>query len=314
MARPAKRTVDYFPHIATSGKTIFILETNFGNDGYAFWFKLLELLATTDGHVYDCRNSAHWQFLLAKTRVDEVTANKILNLLSDLEAIDDDLWKEKVIWSDNFVENIADVYKNRRNKAPAKPDLKSFYKDKPSDETVSTDDNSFQKSLPDVSTEENTQTKLNKTKLDNTKVESNKETNNDVNAHRFYQQNFGVASAHIIQDLQMWIEDLSEEVVILALTKAIEKNAPYSYAKAIMKNWAVKDIKTVESAEAESLSNAKQKNTFNKPANRKETLPDWATQEPAEKDELVDEDKQKEFEERLARIRAKRKGVANENT
>ena len=46
-----------------------------------------------------------------------------------------------------------------------------------------------------------------------------------------------------------------------------------------------------------------------KPSNRKENLPDWATQEPTEKDELVDEDKQKEFEERLARIRAKRKGA-----
>ena len=46
MARPAKTSVDYFPHMAHSGKTIAILEARWGNDGYAFWFKLLELLGT----------------------------------------------------------------------------------------------------------------------------------------------------------------------------------------------------------------------------------------------------------------------------
>lgn len=44
MARPTKTSVDYFPHMTHSGKTIAILEARWGNDGYAFWFKLLELL------------------------------------------------------------------------------------------------------------------------------------------------------------------------------------------------------------------------------------------------------------------------------
>lgn len=44
MARPKKQTVDYFPHFVKGGRTIFILENKFGNDGYAFWFKLLEIL------------------------------------------------------------------------------------------------------------------------------------------------------------------------------------------------------------------------------------------------------------------------------
>ena len=40
MARPIKAGVDYFPHDtdAASRKTIFTLESIFGNDGYAFWF------------------------------------------------------------------------------------------------------------------------------------------------------------------------------------------------------------------------------------------------------------------------------------
>ena len=47
MARPKKQTVDYFPHIIKQGKTMTILENRFGNDGYAFWFKLLEILGST---------------------------------------------------------------------------------------------------------------------------------------------------------------------------------------------------------------------------------------------------------------------------
>lgn len=129
MGRPKKNTVDYFPHKCDSGKTIFILEQKFGNDGYAFWFKLLELLGKTENHVYDCRNPDDFEFLQAKTRLSEETTNKILDLLSDLKAIDRDLWKIKVIWVQNFVNNLSALYSNRRVELPSKPD---FYKYKSS--------------------------------------------------------------------------------------------------------------------------------------------------------------------------------------
>ena len=49
MSRPRKAVVDYFPHYVNHGKTLFILEQKYGNDGYAFWFKLLEMLGGSDG-------------------------------------------------------------------------------------------------------------------------------------------------------------------------------------------------------------------------------------------------------------------------
>jgi hypothetical protein len=52
MARPTKQTVDYFPHDCHHGQTIYILEKRFGNDGYAFWFNLLELLGSSEGALY----------------------------------------------------------------------------------------------------------------------------------------------------------------------------------------------------------------------------------------------------------------------
>ena len=165
MARPRKQTVDYFPHDAgaSNGKTLYIIESKYGNDGYAFWFKLLERLASTPGHVYDCRNPAAWEFLLAKTHVSEDIGLSILSLLAELDAIDSELWAEKVIWVQHLVDNVADVYANRKCLLPQKP---SFYGGKLSQAEVSTTDNP---SGDGVSMNRNPQSKLKETKGNKTK-------------------------------------------------------------------------------------------------------------------------------------------------
>lgn len=123
MARPLKQTVDYFPHdtAAGNGRTLYIVQSKYGNDGYAFWFKLLELLGRSEGHVYDYNNPADWEYLLAKTNVSEDTANSILQTLIDLDAIDVELAKSKVIWCQHFVDNIADAYSRRQADLPVRP-------------------------------------------------------------------------------------------------------------------------------------------------------------------------------------------------
>ncbi len=121
MARPIKQTIDYFPHSVNHGKTLLIVENEFGNDGYAFLFKLFELLCVSDNQVYDYNNPASWKLLLAKTHVYEDTAINILQLLADLEAIDAGLHRNKIIWSQNLVDNLELVYKRRATGIPEKP-------------------------------------------------------------------------------------------------------------------------------------------------------------------------------------------------
>jgi hypothetical protein len=122
MARPEKRKVDYFPHQIKNGKTLFVLESEFGNNGYAFWFKLLEILGQSDNHYYDCNEPGGKRFLVAKVKIDEEIVDKMLEILYDLKAIDQELWREhKIIWSQNFVDNVADVYKRRNCEIPLKP-------------------------------------------------------------------------------------------------------------------------------------------------------------------------------------------------
>lgn len=122
MGRARKQTAEYFPHFVASGRTMFVLETNWGNDGYAFWYKLLELLCSSDGHMYDCSEAANRMYLTAKTRVPEEKAKEILDTLAEMGKIDPELWKErKIIWCQHLVDNLGVMYSKRTSPTPKKP-------------------------------------------------------------------------------------------------------------------------------------------------------------------------------------------------
>ena len=114
-------------------------------------------------------------------------------------------------------------------------------------------------------------------------------------------------SEFITQDLEHWINDLSVEVVILALQKAVEKNAQYSYAKGIMKSWANKGIKTLEAAEAESLGNIRQKQNQWRQQPKKEIVPPWAESNAPFAETPPDADQQRAIQERIARLKTSQK-------
>jgi len=123
MTRAQKDVVSYFPHDANAGSsdTLTILQSRYGNNGYAAWFKLLEKIASSEGHYIDCRSPIKWQLLVSYLGLDEITTINMLNLLAEIKAIDNDLWGLRVIWCQNLVNNVTDVYKNRGRGNPKKP-------------------------------------------------------------------------------------------------------------------------------------------------------------------------------------------------
>jgi len=163
VARPHKQTVDYFPHDtdASEGKTLTIIQAKYGNDGYALWFKLLQLLGKSSGHYFDFNNPADWEFLLAKTHQKSTESLKaILETLVLLGAIDAELYKNGIIWCQKFVNGISDAYERTINGAPKRPDLPVNVEN----EGVSVSNNSEK-------TTKTPQTKLKETKLNNIKPE-----------------------------------------------------------------------------------------------------------------------------------------------
>lgn len=155
MGRNAKQTVDYFPHFVADGKTKRILSRYWGNDGYAFWFKMLELLCSEDGHFLDLSCPIEWEDFLAYVNVEHEIALNILAKLAELEKIDYELWHHnKIVWCQSLVENLQPVYGKRVISVPEKPTSNVF----PSRKC----------NIDDISDSENQQSKVEKSKVENT--------------------------------------------------------------------------------------------------------------------------------------------------
>lgn len=124
MGRSVKRGIDWFKHDtdASEKTTLFALEARYGNDGYAFWFKMLEILGKKATASIDCSDINEWFHLLHRVRMEEQRVRDILDLLASLKAIDPQLWRDRqIIWSDNFVERLDTLYSKRKEGAPQKP-------------------------------------------------------------------------------------------------------------------------------------------------------------------------------------------------
>lgn len=124
MGRPQKQKAAYFPHYTERGKTMFILESQWGNDGYALWYKLMEQLCESPGHFYDYSNDESRIYMSAYCKVPESKIEEIMTALVKLGEIDRELWeKGRIIWCQSLVDSLEPLYKKRSGTVPSKPVL-----------------------------------------------------------------------------------------------------------------------------------------------------------------------------------------------
>ncbi|PHV69552.1 hypothetical protein CS063_15005 [Sporanaerobium hydrogeniformans] len=255
MARPKKCTVDYFPHFVTgNSRTVFILEQKYGNDGYALWFKLLELLAVTDGHYVDFNDHTDLEFFAAKSKVDANKALEIINQLAVLKAIDRELWKHKVVWCQNFVNNLSDLYARRRISLPQKPSLDEFmYTETSTSEGLCTTETpKVNKSIVEESIEKESKEK---------KSKGNGVSNDFSFVQTAYEENIGLLSGTVSEIIQYYLdEQVDPNLIIEAIKVACMNNRrSMSYAEGVLKNWLNDGIYTV--SQYKSLQVEKTTNT-----------------------------------------------------
>lgn len=79
MAREQRRDVDYFPHDCTHGRKMHIIESKYGNDGYATWFKLLEELGKANNHYIDISDEMTFEQLTAEFDIETIQRSSIIN-------------------------------------------------------------------------------------------------------------------------------------------------------------------------------------------------------------------------------------------
>ena len=97
---------------------------------------------------------------------------------------------------------------------------------------------------------------------ENPSLLNNKELNNNllsnkeklevvvVNAHRFYQENFGVESPFVSECIDQWIDDVGDEIVIEAMKRALKQQKKWNYAEGILREWVQNNLRTIEDIEA----------------------------------------------------------------
>ena len=110
-------------------------------------------------------------------------------------------------------------------------------------------------------------------------------TTTAARAIHFFQNNFGMMSPYLQQELMKWTNEVGESLVVTAMKRAMERGkGNWGYCKGILRAWLEKGIQTVQQAEAEVLAwknkcHRKSLATAGTPATTssvaQEVLPDW---------------------------------------
>lgn len=116
MARPKKEGLDYFPHDtdAVNDEKIEALRMLFGNDGYAFYFILLERIYRTDNFELDISDAETIQILAKKIDVTEQIFNQILFASLKRGCFDQKTYDDRKILTSNGIKKRAGVVLNKR--------------------------------------------------------------------------------------------------------------------------------------------------------------------------------------------------------
>jgi DnaD/phage-associated family protein len=271
MARPIKEGLDYFPldvDIDQSDK-VAMIEAIHGIEGFGIVIKLL-MKIYKEGYFYEW--SKREQILFSKrVNVDINTANKVVNDCINEGLFNAEIYKQyNILTSKGIQRRYLEATKRRKELEFKQPfflleanEVKSIIgSNKISIFLV--DDNNNRINVNNNLVNENISTQR---KGKERKEKESKELNGPAaaNAFEFYQQNFGQIGGFIAEDLGQWIDDLSEELVVEAMKRALEQNKKsWGYIKSILKDWAHKNIGSLQDVEAADVEFNNRKGGANK--------------------------------------------------
>lgn len=116
MARPIKEGMDYFPHDtdAVNDEKIEVLRTLYGNDGYAFYFILLERIYRTPDFELDISDTETMQILSRKISVTMEKFEQMLQTALKWSCFDKELYQKKKVLTSKGIKKRASVVVEKR--------------------------------------------------------------------------------------------------------------------------------------------------------------------------------------------------------
>ena len=118
MARPHKDGMDYFPHDtdAINDEKIEVLRALYGNDGYAFYFILLEKIYRTKDFELNISAAETRQILSRKLSVTEQQFAEMLNTALKWGCFDADVYEARQVLTSNGIKKRTIVVTEKRDK------------------------------------------------------------------------------------------------------------------------------------------------------------------------------------------------------
>lgn len=118
MARPRKDGMDYFPHDtdACNDEKIEALRMLYGNDGYAFYFILLERIYRTPNFELDVSDAETQQILSRKIEVTPEKFAEMLNTALKWGCFDKKIFEERGVLTSKGIKKRASVVIEKRQK------------------------------------------------------------------------------------------------------------------------------------------------------------------------------------------------------
>ena len=240
MARPIKEGMDYFSHDtdASSDEKIELLTGIYGNDGYAFYFIMLERIYRNKDFCIDVSDAETkeemFQILSKKIRLSLEEFNKILKTSFKYGLFDKKLYEEKgIITSDGIQKRAGTVVAKRIA-------MQNRYKKKISDaetkEGIKTETQQSKEKESKEKESKEKESKVKKIKEEKIIYELGGSCSSDFNIYQYMQQRgFIVISPIMAEQVKTDIELYSLEEVKQAIDIADNNGKhTYSYVKGIL--------------------------------------------------------------------------------
>lgn len=226
MARPRKEGLDYFPHDtdAVADEKIDAMRALYGNDGYAFYFILLERCYSTAAGEFDLSKPAIFASIVKKIMVSKEVFLEMLDTAFDIELFDRQAWEErKVITSNGVRKRVEKVdeerYKNRLKHSKRKASA--------SENPEKTPESKVKKS------------KVNKNKNNVVVARTRASIQQSMSIYDYWTHcGFGTVSGITAEKLDDMVQQYSEPWLRLAMEEANNQGAHnLAYVRAILERW-----------------------------------------------------------------------------
>ena len=119
--RPISNNVDYFPHKCKDDKELRFIQHKYKSEGYEVFYRIQQCLGDAEFHRIDLGNDLERQMFEMSMSVEKEVVYGVIDILVEMNWLDKELYqKEKVLWSDKFMDSIRAVYINRIRKDPSR--------------------------------------------------------------------------------------------------------------------------------------------------------------------------------------------------